>query len=55
MSEIGNPFAELTRLRAINADLVAALNKIVAHWDDLHPKDRAQARAALAMARGEKT
>ena len=37
----------------LNAELLSALQKIVNNWDDLHPKDRAQARAALAKARGE--
>jgi len=35
--------AEIARLRE-------ALNKIVSNWSDLHPKDLAQARAALAEA-----
>jgi len=30
--------------------LVEALQKIVNNWDDLHPKDRHQAREALAKA-----
>ena len=45
--------AEVDRLREINAELLSALQKIVNNWDDLHPKDRAQARAAIAKARGE--
>ena len=31
-------------------DLKAALDKIINNWDNLHPKDRAQARDALAKA-----
>ena len=31
-------------------DLLAALHKIINHWDDLHPKDRQQARMAIEKA-----
>ena len=37
---------------AAHDSLVAALGKIVNNWGDLHPKDRQQARAALALAEG---
>ena len=35
-----------------HAGLLAALNKILNNWGDLHPKDRQQARAAIAKATG---
>jgi len=34
--------------------LLDALEKIVNHWDDLHPKDRQQARAAIATVQTKK-
>ena len=33
-------------------DLLEALQKIVNNWDNLHPKDRQQARAAISKAKG---
>lgn len=40
------------RLIAAAPDMLEALHKIINNWDDLHPKDRAQARAAIAKAEG---
>ena len=40
------------RLIAAAPDLLEALHKIVNNWDNLHPKDRQQARAATAKAEG---
>lgn len=42
----------LNEALAENEQMRAALQKIVNNWDDLHPKDRQQARAALTKARG---
>lgn len=42
-------------LIAAAPDLLEALHKIVNNWSDLHPKDRAQARAAIARAEGRST
>ena len=39
-----------TALIAAAPELLAALHKIVNNWDNLHPKDRQQARAAIAKA-----
>ena len=39
-------------LIAAAPDMLAALKKIINNWDDLHPKDRQQARAAIAKAEG---
>jgi hypothetical protein len=43
------------KIIAAAPDLLAALRKIVNNWDNLHSKDRAQARAAIAKATGEET
>ena len=41
---------EIIKIKQTNAALLEALNKIVNHWDDLHPKDRQQAREAIRKA-----
>jgi hypothetical protein len=40
-------------LIAASPELLEALQKIVNNWGDLHPKDRQQARQAIAKAKGE--
>lgn len=42
------PQTSSSDLHPATQDLLDALNKIVNNWSDLHPKDRAQARAAIA-------
>ena len=42
-------FADILLITA-GPQMLKALKKIVNHWDDLHPKDRQQARAAIAAA-----
>lgn len=44
--------SELVKRWNSHTDLLDALNKIVNNWDNLHPKDREQARAAIAKAEG---
>lgn len=39
-------------LIAAAPELLEALEKIVNYWDNLHPKDRQQARAAIWKAKG---
>ncbi|WP_150132696.1 hypothetical protein [Neorhizobium sp. SOG26] len=41
-----------TTLRNAAPDLLEACQKIVNNWGNLHPKDRAQLRAAIAKAEG---
>jgi hypothetical protein len=47
-----NKTLQTSALIAAAPDLLAALQKIVNNWDDLHPKDRQQARFAIAKAKG---
>ena len=40
------------RLAAAAPELLAACNKVLNHWGDLHPKDRQQLRDAVAKTKG---
>ena len=59
-AEPGDPFWEQAGVDAdfivlacnCHDDLLAALQKIVNNWDNLHLKDRQQARLAIAKAKG---
>lgn len=50
----GSDYIDHANGRLITAapDLLEALQKILNNWDNLHPKDRQQARAAIAKAQG---
>jgi len=50
---IGPPWIEFCPLHESAPDLLKACQKVVNNWDNLHPKDRQQLKAAIAKATKE--